>query len=431
VSEARFNPTGPLRGELSPPGDKSISHRAAIVAAMAEGPSAVDNYLDAADTRSTLEAIRGLGATVDAQETDEGGLSVQIYGVGLRGAGDAEIDVGNAGTLMRILPGWLAGQPGGAWALDGDESIRGRPMDRIAEPLELMGATVECAHGFLPPLRVAGAQLRGIEYELPVASAQVKSCLLLAGLQAEGETVILEPEPSRDHTERMLAAAGVPLEDSERGVAVRGVDRLDPLELEIPGDFSSAAFFIAAAVVIPGSELVVRQVGVNPGRIGLIRVLERMGVGMQPANASERAGEPVADIVVQHVELEAAEVVNTEVPTMIDELPLIALIGAFAEGETLVSGAAELRHKESDRLAAVVEGLGGIGVEIESHRDGFVVHGTGGIRGGWLDAHGDHRLAMLGAVAGLASREGVTVHGIEAIGVSYPGFTEDVKRLAG
>ncbi|MDX6633395.1 MAG: 3-phosphoshikimate 1-carboxyvinyltransferase [Solirubrobacterales bacterium] len=430
MTDARFMPCGPLRGELRPPADKSISHRAAILGAMATGRSQVRGYLDAADTRSTLAAARALGAEVN-ERAGEAGLDVEIVGAGLHGAADAVIDVGNAGTLLRILPGWLAGHPGGAWTLDGDESIGRRPVDRVAEPLRLMGAEVECAHGFLPPLRIRGAQLRAIDYELPVASAQVKSCLLLAGLLADGETVIAEPEPSRDHSERMLAAAGAPIELSERGIAIRATDRLEPLDHEIPGDFSSAAFALVAAALVPGSELVLRGVGVNPTRIGLIRVLERMGASIEPVAADEGAGEPVGDILVRHSSLTATEVVNTEVPSMIDELPLIGLAGAFAEGETLVSGAAELRHKESDRLAAVVDGLGGLGVEIEDHRDGFLVHGSGGLRGGWLDARGDHRLAMLGAVAGLASREGVTVHGIETVTISYPAFEADLASVCG
>jgi 3-phosphoshikimate 1-carboxyvinyltransferase len=429
VADVRFEPGRPVHGELTPPPDKSISHRAAILGAMADGRSRVSSFLDAADTRASLRAVSALGAEVSSGNEREGKLDVEIRGVGLRGAANAEIDVGNAGTLMRILPGWLAGQPSGAWTVDGDESIRRRPMDRIAEPLTLMGASVECDHGFLPPVRIGGAALKGVAYDMPIASAQVKSCLLLAGLLAEGETFIGEPEESRDHTERLLLAAGAPVDIADDGVGIRGIDRLSPLELDIPGDFSSAAFFIVAAVLIPGSEVVVRHVGLNPTRIGLIRVLERMGVGVQPVEAGEAAGEPVGDIVVQHVPLQATEIVNSEIPMLIDELPLIALLAAFAEGETVVSGAAELRHKESDRLAAVIHGLGGLGAEIEGHRDGFVVQGTGGIRGGWLDSLGDHRMAMLGAVAGLASREGVTVHGIESVEISYPRFQEDLAAL--
>jgi len=438
----RFGPAGALKGELRPPPDKSISHRAALIGAMAEGPTRISGYLDSADTRATLAAVSSVGASVSEGEPDgHGGIYVEVQGAGLRGAAPAEIDVGNAGTLLRIMPGWLAGQPGGEWTLDGDDSIRRRPVDRVAEPLRLMGAEVDCREGRLPPLRVRGGALRSIDYEPPIASAQVKSCILLAGLLAEGETTVREPVQTRDHTERMLAAAGARIRRSGEELTVSPAERLESGDIPVPADFSSAAFFIAAALIVPGSELTLREVGVNATRIGLLTVLARMGVEMGGAHAGERATmtvneisepgpEPQAALHVRSSELTGATVSGEEVPAAIDELPLIALLGCFAEGETVVGGAEELRHKESDRIAGVVEGLAGLGAEIEARPDGFAVRGTGELRGGRLDARGDHRLAMLGAIAGSASREGVEVDGFESVAVSYPGFERDLGRLS-
>jgi 3-phosphoshikimate 1-carboxyvinyltransferase len=438
----RFESAGPLRGELRPPPDKSISHRAALIGAMAEGPTRISGYLDSADTRATLAAASAAGASVSDGEADgNGGIYVEVQGAGLRGAVPAEIDVGNAGTLLRIMPGWLAGQPGGEWTLDGDESIRRRPVDRVADPLRLMGAEVDCRDGRLPPLRVRGAPLRGISYEPPVASAQVKSCLLLAGLLAEGETIVREPVQTRDHTERMLAAAGARIRRSGDELTVSPAERLESGDVPVPADFSSAAFFLVAALIVPGSELALREVGINATRIGLLTVLARMGVEMGGAHAanaamtvneiSEPGPEPQATLSVRNAELTGTTVSREEVPAAIDELPLIGLLGCFATGETVVAGAEELRQKESDRIAGVVEGLAGLGAEIEGRPDGFAVQGTGELRGGRLDARGDHRLAMLGAIAGLASREGVELDGIESVAVSYPGFERDLRRLAG
>jgi 3-phosphoshikimate 1-carboxyvinyltransferase len=436
----RFAPAGPLIGALRPPPDKSISHRAALVGAMGEGETEVRDYLDAADTRATLEAIRRLGAGI-TEVGEPGSLHLRVRGVGLRGPAPAEIDVANAGTLLRILPGWLAGQPSGSWVLDGDESIRRRPVDRVAEPLGLMGATVECRERQYPPLRVTAGALRGIDYRLPVASAQVKSCILLAGLLAEGETRVTESAVTRDHTERILAAAGVDLQSVDprttplvgggvaRRITVRPADRLDPRRIEVPGDFSSAAFLVVAAALVAGSAVRLEGVGLNPTRVGLLGILNRMGAAVEVEEDPADGAEPRGAIVARHSTLAATRVHPDEVPIAIDELPLVALLGCFAEGTTVVSGAAELRHKESDRIATVVDGLRGAGAEIEATEDGFAVRGTGGLHGGRLDAGGDHRLAMLGAVAGLASREGVEVVGMDAAAVSYPGFTDHLAAL--
>ena len=431
----RFERSGPLRGTLRVAGDKSVSHRSAIVAAMASEPVRIRGFLDAADTNSTLAAMRELGAIVEAR-----GDELLIRGCGLRDArSDGRvIDVGNAGTLMRLLPGWLAFQVDGSFTLDGDDSIRRRPVDRIAEPLRLMGARLEAREGRFPPFTVHGARLTGIDYELPVASAQVKSCVLLAGLVTDATTVI-EPVPTRDHTERLLLSAGVPVQRT--GNALSGftttVGNADELELElieIPGDLSSAAFLIVAGILVPGSRLVLERVGVNWTRAGLLRILERMGAivlgEIEPVGAFATA-EPIADLDVSNAPIEGTTVEAHEVPLAIDELPLVALLGCFAEGETVVRGASELRVKESDRIATVVEGLRGLGADIEAAPDGFLVRGTGGLRGGRIEAHGDHRLALLGAVAGLASRDGVEVVGMEAAAVSYPNFVDDVSTLAG
>jgi 3-phosphoshikimate 1-carboxyvinyltransferase len=444
----RFDPVGPLRGELRPPPDKSVSHRAALIGAMANGPTRITGYLESADTRATLRAVEAVGAEVrEGDPDDHGGLFVEIEGVGLRGPRPAEIDVGNAGTLLRIMPGWLAGQAGGEWILDGDESIRRRPVDRVAEPLGLMGAEIECRDGRLPPLQVHGTFLRGIDYELPVASAQVKSCLLLAGLLADANTSIREPVPSRDHTERLLAAMGASIRREGDRVIISPAERLEAGDVPVPGDFSSAAFFIVAALLVPGSALSVREVGINRHRIGLLSMLSRMGVVMGGARRGRTAGvplprpamsvhdirepgpEPVVTLDVAHASLRGATLSAEDVPATIDELPLVGLLGCFAEGETVVSGAEELRAKESDRLAGVVDGLSALGADIETRLDGFAVRGTGGLRGGKLDARGDHRMAMLGAVAGLASEEGVEVAGFEAVAVSYPRFEQDLRSL--
>lgn len=427
----RFGPPARgLQGELTAPPDKSISHRAALLGAMASEPVRISNYLHAGDTNSTLEAVRSLGALVQVREGD-----LLVRGTGLREAREPPepIDVGNSGTLLRLLPGWLAAQEGRSFTLDGDESIRRRPVDRITGPLEQMGASLSARQGRFTPLQVHGARLRSISYELPVASAQVKSCVLLAGLAADGATTVGEPLQSRDHTERMLLRAGVSIHRNGRHVTVTNTDELMLDEVRVPGDPSSAAFAVTAGVLVAHSRLLIRNVGVNWTRSGFLRIVRRMR-GIVLGEFEEELGElvafePVSDLDVAAGAIEGTEVSPEEVPAAIDELPLVALLGCFAEGETIVRGAGELRVKESDRIDDVVAGLRGLGADIEGTEDGFVVRGGGGLRGGVLDAHGDHRLAMMGAIAGLASREGVEVHGMEAAAVSYPGFVEDLERL--
>ncbi len=429
--DIRFEPSRGLVGELTAPADKSISHRAALLGAMAAEPVRIENYLHSADTDSTLAAIQALGALV--QERD--GV-VTVRGTGLREAREpgGPIDVGNAGTLMRLLPGWLAAQEGRSFTLDGDESIRRRPVDRIAEPLRLMGARVDARDGRFAPFTVHGDRLHSISYELPVASAQVKSCILLAALAADGATTVGEPARSRDHTERMLLRSGVSIHRNGKHVTVVNADELVLDRVIVPGDPSSAAFAIAACVLVPGSRLLVRGLGANWTRTGFLRILRRMRgivVGELENESGELlAEEPICDLDIAYGSLEGTYVDPEEVPLAIDELPLVALLGCFAEGETLVRGASELRVKESDRIETVVEGLRGLGADIEATHDGFAVTGAGGLRGGVIDAAGDHRLAMMGAVAGLASREGVTVRGMQAADVSYPGFVEDIRALS-
>jgi 3-phosphoshikimate 1-carboxyvinyltransferase len=442
----RFDPSGPLRGRIVPPADKSISHRAALFAAMTDEPVTIRNYLAAEDTLSTLDAIRALGAAVEMEPATAGGsrsiasdmgLTVLVRGVGLGTAAPTTgglLDVGNAGTLLRILPGWLAGQPGGVWTLDGDASIRRRPIDRVVEPLRRMGARVEAREDRFTPLTIQGTPLRAIDYELPVASAQVKSCLLIAGLMAEGETTLTEPARSRDHTERILTRGRAPFVREGNALRVSPVDELELDDVVVPGDPSSAAFLAAATLIVPGSRIVIDKVALNWTRTAFFRIAARMG-GVVLGDLEEPLDavppeEPVGEIDVCQAPLEGTVVEGDEVPLAIDELPLVALLGCFAEGETVVRGAGELRVKESDRIDGVVEGLRGIGADIEAAPDGFTVRGSGGLAGGTLDARGDHRLAMLGAVAGIASREGVEVEGMGAAAISYPAFEADLAALA-
>jgi 3-phosphoshikimate 1-carboxyvinyltransferase len=428
-----FKPSGPLRGGFAPPPDKSISHRAALFGAMSDVPVIVRNYLESADTRSTLDALLTVGAGVE-EGTEPGSLTIR--GVGLHAALEAtggQLDVGNSGTLLRLLPGWLAGQPGGEWTLDGDESIRRRPVDRVVEPLRMMGADCTAREDRLPPLTVKGAELEGIEYEVPVASAQVKSCVLIAGMLAKGSTTITEKRQSRDHTERILRGSRVPFDREGLRLTVAQVDELELEEIAVPGDPSSAAFMVTAATLVPDSRVVVTDVGLNWTRTGFFQIARRMGaviVGDLEEPGTESDEEPVGELDVAHSPLEGTTVEPDEVPVAIDELTLVGLLGAFADGETVVRNAEELRVKESDRIEGVVNGLRALGADAEELEDGFVVRGDGSpLRGGTIDAQGDHRLAMLGAIAGLASEEGVEVIGMDAAAVSYPDFEEDLKAL--
>jgi 3-phosphoshikimate 1-carboxyvinyltransferase len=373
--------------------------------------------------------MRSLGVRVEVE-----GDAVRVRGAGLRGLRPPvnPIDCGNAGTLMRLLPGLLVGQEG-RFELVGDESLSRRPLGRIAEPLGLMGARVETADGHAPLAVEGGASLGAIRYELPVASAQVKSCVLLAGLYAEdGRTSVVEPHPSRDHTERMLEAAGARVRRKAGEPAVWPAERLDALSLAIPGDFSSAAPFVVAATLLPGSTIRVHGVGLNPTRTGLIDVLERMGARIAHFNRRTEGGEPVADLEVAHADLVATEIGPDEVPRLVDELPLFALVAGMARGDSVVRGAAELRVKESDRIETVKNVLRPLGIRIETAHDGFRVRGVPSRPkgGGTVDSASDHRVAMLAAIAGLVSREGVGIDGAEVVAVSFPGFFSMLDSLA-
>jgi 3-phosphoshikimate 1-carboxyvinyltransferase len=342
---------------------------------------------------------------------------------------DAPIDCGNAGTLARLLPGLLAGQGGRRFELTGDDSLGSRPMDRIAAPLAEMGAQVETSDGHLP-LRIEGRPLSGIEHEPEVASAQVKSCVLLAGLLADGRTTVVESVATRDHTERMLRAAGARLTTKGSRISVERAERLELGEIDVPGDFSSAAPFVVAATLLPGSELILQGVGVNRSRTGLLDALERMGARISVFNRRTHSGEPVADLEVTHAELVATEIGPAEVPRMIDELPLFALAAGMARGESVVKGAQELRAKESNRIETVTTSLKGLGIHISERDDGFGVRGIPTRpKGGGMGSAGDHRLAMLGAVAGLVSREGVEIGDAEAVAISFPGFFDLVESV--
>jgi 3-phosphoshikimate 1-carboxyvinyltransferase len=425
--QGRFAPAGAIAGELAVPGDKSVSHRAVMVAALCDGEVAVHGFGASADTLATVAAMRALGAEIE-QAGDE---TLIVRGTGLRGLRPPRerIDVQNAGTLMRLLPGILAGQRG-EFVLDGDESIRRRPMGRIADPLEQMGVALETTEG-RPPVRMnVTGQVAPITYRLPVASAQVKSCVLFAGLFAEhGMTIVEEPVPTRDHTERMLRDAGVPVDRRPGRVAVSPVTSLRLDEVRVPGDFSSAAPFIVAATIVQGSGLTLRGIGINPTRTGLLTVMERMGARVGLFNRRVAGAEPVADIEVRPAELVATEIEPELIPSLIDELPLVALLGCFAHGTTTIRGAGELRVKESDRIDTVVAALNAVGGHVTGLPDGFRIRGVPArLRGGTVDAAGDHRVAMLGAVAGVCSQHGVDVRGSDALGVSFPDFAD---RLAG
>jgi len=424
LSSAIVAPARHVRGRLRVPGDKSISHRYALIAACAEGTSRFLNYAPGADCRSTLECLRGMGVGVESG-TDQ---AVTLLSRGFRGwqASDAPLDAGNSGTTMRMMAGLLAAQPF-VTRMTGDESLSARPMRRVIEPLMRMGATIDSVQGHAP-LTIHGGRLRPIRHVPEVPSAQIKSAVLLAGLHTEGTTSVDEPAETRDHTERALAAFGVAVQKAGNLVSIEGGQRVQPQSVTVPGDFSSAAFWMVAAAALPGSRVEIEDVGLNPTRTALIDVLRRFGAHVEVHPAEVAAGEPRGTIVVEHRETGRVVIEPGEVPGLIDELPAIAALAAHG-GEVTVQGASELRVKESDRIAALVAGFRGLGIDADERPDGFVIHGTGAPAGGTANARSDHRMAMSFAIAALAAKSPSRIEGSDAVVISYPGFFETLDRL--
>lgn len=415
-----------VQGDLSVPGDKSISHRAIMLAALAEGRSHIQGFLEGEDTRATAAMFARMGVRIESLGT---GVR-QVDGVGLDGlhAPATTLECGNAGTGMRLMAGVLAGQPFPS-QLSGDASLSQRPMARVVEPLRQMGACIDAGPEGRPPLRIhASNGLEGIDYSMPVVSAQVKSSILLAGLYARGETRVRELKPTRDYTERMLQAFGWPVHFRPGDVLLGGGFRLHARDVEVPADFSSAAFFLVAASIVPGSELRLRRVGINPRRTGLLQALGLMGADIMIENAGEQGGEPVADLVVRHAPLHAIDLPPALVPDMIDELPAFFVAAAAASGVTSVSGAEELRVKESDRIAAMCNGLRRLGIRVSERADGALVHG-GSLRGGRIESRGDHRIAMSFAVAAQLAGDAVEIADCDNVATSFPGFEAMARRV--
>ncbi len=409
----------PLRGRVRVPCDKSVSHRAIMFASLADGVSRITGFLEGEDTRATAAVFRALGVRIDAP--NDGERIVHGVGIdGLRGT-DAALDCGNAGTAMRLLAGLLAAQPFDS-TLIGDASLSKRPMRRVIEPLARMGAIIDSTDG-LPPLCIRGGQrLHGIDYTLPVASAQVKSALLLAGLYAEGETTVREPHPTRDYTESMLRQFGIAIDYAPGIATLRGGQRLRASDVNVPADFSSAAFFLVAASIVPGSDLVLEAVGMNPRRTGLLATLRDMGADIAVEREAVQGGEVVADLRVRHAPLHGIEVPVERVPDMIDEFPALFVAAALADGPTVVRGAAELRVKESDRLATMSTALRTLGARIDETPDGATLHGGTALTGGHVHAHGDHRIAMSAAIAGQLASAPVWIDDCDNVATSFPGF---------
>lgn len=416
----------PLKGEVTIPGDKSISHRAVMFGALAKGTTEVTNFLQGADCLSTIDCFRRLG--INIENTYD---KILVHGKGLHGLrkSDSILDVGNSGTTTRLISGILAGQKFET-TLNGDESIQTRPMKRIMEPLSMMGADITSIRGNnCAPLCIKGAPLHGIHYKSKVASAQVKSCILLAGLYADGITSVTEPSVSRNHTELMLRGFGADVVCEDKTASVTPVSELFSQKIEVPGDISSAAYFIAAGLIVPGSEILVKNVGINPTRDGLIRVCQAMGADMTLLNKRENGGEPVADVLVRYSSLNAATIEGEIIPTLIDEIPMIAVMACFAKGTTIIRDAAELKVKESDRIAVMVDNLSRMGAHITATDDGMIIEGGYPLHGAVIDSHLDHRIAMSFAVAALAAEGETEILGADCVKISYPNFYTDLLKL--
>ncbi len=424
--EFKLMPGGAITGEARVPGDKSISHRAIMLGALAEGTTRVSGFLEGEDALATVAAFRAMGVDIEGPEDGE----VTLHGVGLHGlrAPQEALDLGNSGTSIRLLSGLLAGQSF-ACELTGDRSLCGRPMGRVIDPLTMMGARIEGVEGGRPPLKITGGQsLQGIHYDLPMASAQVKSCVLLAGLYARGRTSVTEPAPTRDHTERMLRGFGYPVSSEQGVIALEGGGRLRATDIDVPADISSAAFFLVAASIAPGSDLLLTHVGVNPTRTGVLRILELMGADITLKNERVVGGEPVADIRVRHAPLRGIEIPADQVPLAIDEFPALFIAAACAEGRTVLHGAEELRVKESDRIAAMAEGLTTLGIANEVLDDGIVIEG-GTPGGGVILTHHDHRIAMSFAIAALRAEGEIRILDCDHVATSFPGFDAMARGL--
>ncbi len=425
-----IQPAKGLKGEISVPGDKSISHRSVMLGSIAGGVTEVTGFLEGEDNLSTIAAFRSMGVKIDGPENGR----VVIHGKGMDGLTEPEdvIDAGNSGTTTRLLTGLLSAQPFFS-VITGDSSLRKRPMKRVVEPLAKMGARISGRSGSnLLPLAITGSKLKGIRYRTPVASAQLKSALLLAGIQAEGVTVIEEPERSRDHTERMLALFGASVKTEGNSVIVNSTKKLNGCKINIPGDISSAAFFMVGALMTSGSELLIRDVGVNPTRTGIITILKKMGASIEVIGLKQSSGEPVADILVKSSLLRGVEISGEELVSAIDEFPIICVAAAFAHGKTRITGARELRVKESDRIAVMSRSLRAIGVNNREEEEEIEIEGLGKgeAAGGEVESHGDHRIAMSMAMAGLRCRKGVGIAGASSVDVSFPGFFEILSRVA-
>lgn len=415
-----------MNGEARVPGDKSISHRSIMLGALAEGTTRIRGFLEGEDALATLTSFRAMGVHIERPAEGE----VLVHGVGLRGLKqpDAPLDLGNAGTGMRLLCGIMAGQSFDS-ELTGDASLCSRPMGRVIDPLALMGARIDAQEGGRPPLRVSGGtELQGIHYDLPMASAQVKSCVLLAGLYATGRTSVTEPAPTRDHTERMLRGFGYPVQREQDVISLQGDGVLSAKDIDVPADISSAAFFLVAASIAPGSDLLLQHVGVNPTRVGVINILRLMGADITLLDEREVGGEPVADIRVRYAPLRGIEIPAAEVPLAIDEFPVLFIAAACAQGQTVLRGAEELRVKESDRIAAMAEGLTTLGVANEVLEDGIIIEG-GTLGGGEIRTHMDHRIAMAFAIAALRSEQEIVVLDCDHVATSFPRFDELAARL--
>jgi 3-phosphoshikimate 1-carboxyvinyltransferase len=430
MADLRIQPSSGIRGEVILPGDKSISHRSVLFAAIADGDTQISGFLAGEDTQNSAKAMQSMGITIEGLGTDR----LVVHGKGLDGLCEPAgvLDLGNSGTGMRLLAGLLAGQDFFS-VLTGDQYLTKRPMARIVEPLRLMGARIDGrSGGKLAPLSIRGGKtLRSIKYASPVASAQVKSAVLLAGLYADGETTVNEPSKSRDHTERMFRFFGVEVRGQGTSVTVHGRQRLRAKgPLTIPSDISSAAFFMVAASIVPGSDLLIKNVGVNPTRTGIIDVLIAMGAGIALENQREQAGEPVADIRVRYRKLHGVQIEGDMIPRAIDEIPVLAVAASYAEGKTVIKDAAELRVKESDRIATIAAELRKMGAAVTEFPDGMEISGGDALNGAICDSHGDHRIAMSVAVAGLAARGDTVVRDTDWIDTSFPGFERLLRQTA-